>query len=119
MHTTLPPLAEGERYIATLIDAVSQQGYHLILLPGDAEPANHDTQLAWAKENGGDLPTRVEQALLWEKARNEFQQDWYWSNEKHHVNASYAWYQLFSYGGQSSHHINGELRARAVRRSII
>lgn len=119
MPETLPILAEGETYVATLIDAIAQTGYHLILLPGDADDADFETQIAWAKSQGGDLPTRVEQALLWEKQRDQFKKDWYWSNEKYDGDASYAWNQYFNYGTQSSLHITLQFRARAVRRSVI
>jgi len=115
----LPSIAENETYIATLFDANAQQGYHLILLPGDADDANYETQLAWAQSIGGDLPNRVEQALLWQKARDQFKPDAYWSNERHHKNTSCAWVQGFHYGVQLSLRIYDEWRARAVRRSVI
>jgi hypothetical protein len=58
----------------------------------------------------------VEQALLWANHRDQFQKDWYWSNETHHSESGWAWYQLFSYGDQIYGLKYGECRARAVRR---
>jgi hypothetical protein len=113
---TLPNLAAGEIYIATLFDAESQQGHHIILLPGDSDDASWEKQTEWAKSIGGELPTRVEQSLLWAKHRDEFKKDWYWSGEQHESDAGYAWCQDFDNGYQDNLTVNLELRARAVRR---
>ena len=110
-----PPLNEGEIHIAALTDANGEL-YHLILLPGDNDDATHAAQIEWAQSIGGDLPTRVEQALLWERARDQFKKDWYWSNETHHSESGWAWYQGFNYGYQYYGSKYRELRARAVRR---
>lgn len=72
--------------------------------------------MAWAKSIGGDLPNRIEQAMLWATHRDLFQKDWYWSNEKHASGSGFAWYQRFSYGTQDYDAISYKLRARAVRR---
>ncbi len=111
----IPPLAEGELYIGAIGDAAGNL-YHVILLPGDNDDATHEAQLAWAKSIGGDLPNRIEQAMLWANHRDQFQKDLYWSNETHHSESGWAWYQGFSYGGQYNDHRSTELRARAVRR---
>ena len=111
----LPPLAEGETYIGAIGDT-SGEVYHLILLPGDNDDANWQTQMDWAKSIGGDLPNRIEQAMLWANHRDQFQKDWYWSNEQHHSESGLAWYQNFSTGYQDGYHKDYELRARAVRR---
>ena len=110
-----PPLNEGEIHIAALTDANGEL-YHLILLPGDNDDATHAAQIEWAQSIGGDLPTRVEQALLWERARDQFKKDWYWSNETHHSESGWAWYQSFDYGTQGDYYERNEFRARAVRR---
>lgn len=107
-----PPLNEGEIHIAALTDAKGEL-YHLILLPGDNDDATHAAQLEWAKSIGGDLPSRVEQALLWERARDQFRKDWYWSNE---TESGWAWYQDFRNGYQGYDSKYHELCARAVRR---
>ena len=113
---TLPPLAEGETHIGLIGDA-DGNAYHVILLPGDNDDADWDAQMEWAKSIGGDLPNRIEQAMLWANHRDLFQKDWYWSNELHHNNDAYAWYQIFNTGTQSNYDRSYDrLRARAVRR---
>ena len=111
----LPPLTEGEIYVGAIGDAAGNL-HHVILLPGDNDDATHEAQLEWAKSVGGDLPTRIEQAMLWANHRDQFKKDWYWSNEIHHSESGWAWYQYFSDGGQSGSLRSDELRARAVRR---
>jgi hypothetical protein len=112
---TLPPLAEGETYIGSIGDATGNV-HHVILLPGDNDDAEWDAQMEWAKSIGGDLPNRTEQAMLWANHRDQFQKDWYWSNEVHHKNDAYAWCQNFTYGLQYRDDRRNSLRARAVRR---
>ncbi len=115
-HLTIPETAEGETYIGCIGDAAGNL-HHVILLPGDNEPANHESQLEWAKRIGGDLPNRIEQAMLWANHREQFKKDWYWSNEINHSDSSWAWYQNFYDGGQDDiSRYYGGLRARAVRR---
>ena len=114
----LPPLAEGEIYVGAIGDTAGDI-YHVILLPGDNDAATWQAKMDWAKSIGGDLPTRVEQAMLWANHRDQFQKDWYWSNETHHTESGWAWYQGFHYGTQYYYHKNNELRARAVRRLVI
>jgi hypothetical protein len=110
-----PPLAEGEIYIGAIGNAQGEL-YHLILLPGDNDDATWQEQLDWAKSIGGDLPNRIEQAMLWANFRDQFQEDWYWSNETHHSEAGHAWCQVFINGRQSNLHKDRSSRARAVRR---
>ena len=113
---TIPPLAEGEIYIGAIGNAKGEN-YHLILLPGDNDDATWQEHLDWAKSIGGDLPNRIEQAMLWANFRDQFQKDWYWSNETHHTEAGWAWFQYFDDGGQLYGIRDCELRARAVRRA--
>ncbi len=115
-----PPLAEGEIY-ASLIGNANGEAYHLILLPGDNDGATWKAQLEWAKSIGGDLPDRVEQALLFKHFKSEFQERAYWSNtpcepDDDEEESSWAWYQGFDNGGQNGTHKDNEFRARAVRR---
>ncbi len=110
-----PPLAEGEIYVGSIGDAQGNL-HHIILLPGDNDDANWEAQMEWAKSIGGDLPTRIEQAMLWASHRDQFKHDWYWSNEVLQAESGWAWYQLFGYGLQDHIHKGHELRARAVRR---
>ncbi|MBR8151040.1 DUF1566 domain-containing protein [Burkholderia vietnamiensis] len=109
----IPPLAEGEIYAGAIGDK-NGDFHHVILLPGDNGAAPWKDQLEWAKSIGGDLPTRVEQALLFANCRDAFERDWYWSNEAD--GDRWAWYQTFNTGGQDDDPQGTQLRARAVRR---
>ena len=113
---TVPELAAGETYVATVIDAAEGKGYHLILLPGDNDGASWQAQIEWAKSIGGQLPTRVEQSLLYAKHKNLFREAAYWSCTEHESESGWAWYQYFSHGLQTNYRKDYELRARAVRR---
>ena len=110
-------LQPGETYIGHYGDA--EQTTHTILLLGDNDKATFEAALEWAKSIGGDLPNRIEQAMLWANHRDQFQKEWYWSNETHHAESSWAWYQCFHDGSQGSYPKHLELRARAVRRVIV
>ena len=111
----IPPLAEGEIYVGCIGDATGNL-HHVILLPGDNDAAAWEAQMEWAKSIGGDLPNRIEQAMLWANHRDQFQKDLYWSNETHHSESGWAWYQNFDDGNQYDCNRINELRARAVRR---
>jgi hypothetical protein len=113
-----PALAEGETHIGTLISADGTRCEHLILLPGKFEGAWKES-LAWAESMGGQLPDRVESAMLFAHAKAEFQPKAYWTREQHAANSDCAWYQVFADGGQYDSFTDSELRARAVRRSPI
>ena len=112
-------LNEGEIYVG-LIGQANGEAYRLILLPGDNNAATHQHQMDWAKSIGGDLPDRIEQAMLFKHFKSEFKkEDWYWSNETHQRDSSGVWCQSFGYGAQDTYHKRFELRARAVRRAPI
>jgi hypothetical protein len=96
MSTLIPELNEGEIYVGAII-APDGTGHHVILLDGD----------------------RVEQALLFKHLADRFKQSWYWSNTQHSGTSDSAWYQYFNYGNQGYSSKYYELRARAVRRSVI
>lgn len=113
---TLPTLAEGETYLGAIISADGTHSHHTILLPGDHDDATWQDAIDWAKSLGGDLPNRVEQALLFATLKDQFKKDRYWSNTLYASDASYAWCQHFSYGNQNDLHFNYQCRARAVRR---
>ncbi|MBB3004413.1 hypothetical protein FHX57_006795 [Paraburkholderia tropica] len=115
----LPELAEGETYLGDFIGADGRIT-HTILLPGDNADASWQTQLEWAKSIGGDLPTRVELSVAFEKHRDQFQRDWYWSNQTDEDDDAYAWCQHFLNGSQTYYHKDYDYwRARAVRRFVI
>ena len=75
--------------------------------------------MEWAKSIGGDLPDRVEQALLYKHLADQFQKNWYWSNTQHAADSVYAWSQGFHDGFQNDFYKLIKLRARAVRRVAI
>ncbi|MGB2832954.1 MAG: hypothetical protein WBC07_08355 [Methylotenera sp.] len=115
---TKPELKEGEIYAGTIINP-DGTGNHIILLAADHEKTTWQSAMDWAKEHGGDLPNRVESALLFNQSKSEFQQDWYWTNETHAYDTEWAWCQNVHYGRQYYDLKNSELRARAVRRLAI
>ncbi len=115
MKLQLPELNEGEIYVGA-IGNKNGDFYYVVLLPGDNDDANWQVQMDWAKSVGGDLPTRIEQSLLWTNFRDNLQKDWYWSNETHREVSNYAFVQGFGSGRQHTHHKLDSCRALAVRR---
>ena len=109
-------LQPGEIYAGLILGQNGDPDHHLVLLPGETS-ASWPKAKAWAKEQGGELPTRREQSLLFANCKAEFKADWYWSSEP--SGDSLAWSQTFYRGCQFGTHRSGELRARAVRRLIL
>ena len=114
----LPTLADGEIYAGILI-VDGKPAHHLALLPCTTKPLSWKKAVSWAQEQGGALPTRKEQALLFANAAQAFERDWYWSGEQYAGDESFAWCQDFISGYQDYNHKDFKLRARAVRRVII
>ena len=112
-------LAPGERYAGLVLSADGEPAHHLILLPGEAEEVTWEQAKEWAAKQGGELPTRQEQALLYANLKSQFKPQWYWSGQAHETESSWAWYQHFGHGYQDDRHEGLEFRARAVRRLII
>ncbi|OBR53512.1 DUF1566 domain-containing protein, partial [Paraburkholderia tropica] len=100
----LPEIAAGELYVGAVIDK-DGNGQHVILLPGDNDDASWQAQMDWAKSVGGDLPSRVEQAILWANHRDQFQKCAYWSNEQDDDPefSGWAWCQFFGGGTQGGY----------------
>jgi len=119
IYVTFPKLAKGEKAVGVIISADGKRRYWLILLPGDAAPASWGDQTLWAKKQGGELPDRVEGALLFAVMKNEFKEERYWTRELRAADSDYAWYQRFSTGTQGYTSKSIKLRARAVRRMPI
>lgn len=111
----IPPLNDGETYVGLIGDAQGNR-HHVILLPGDSDPASWAEQMRWANSIGGHLPTRIEQAMLWANHRDQFKQDWYWSCKGPSSESCWHWFQTFGDGYQHGTGPNHKLRARAVRR---
>jgi hypothetical protein len=112
-----PSLAEGEHYIGGIISADGTIT-HVILLPGEIN-ANWQKAGEWAASIGGNLPTRVEQAMLFATARDAFKNYAYWSCQEYEHESGWAWCQSFDDGGQDYYRKGNELSARAVRRLVI
>lgn len=110
-------LKQGEIYVGTVTTPGEYGNYHLILLPGDIEAKNWNSAMEWAVEQGGELPNRVECALLFATLKSEFEEKRYWTRETHASDSAYAWCQTFDYGDQGdSHKGSYYCRARAIRR---
>lgn len=89
---------------------------HLVLLPGDASDISWKGACEWARQQGGELPSRMDQLVLWQNLRGHFERAYYWSSEEYASDAEFAWLQNFSLGNQVSWPKSDETRARAVRR---
>ena len=113
----IPELKENETYVGCVGDKDGNIN-HVILLPSDKYGRNWQYAMDWAASIGGDLPNRIEQAMLFDGFRDQFQKDWYWSNTTVDGRGdAYAWCQGFNNGGQISDiKIDNYRRARAVRR---
>lgn len=110
----LPTLNDGEIYIGTIITAEIRK--HIILLPEVGKKANWKDQVAWAKSIGGELPDRVESALLHQVANDQFEKAGYWTREEHPAYSDFAFFQGFESGYQYYYgYKDYELLARAVR----
>ncbi|MAO52155.1 MAG: hypothetical protein CML16_14905 [Pusillimonas sp.] len=112
-------LYAGESYAGIILDEKGNPGYHLILLPGEKEAVNWAAAKEWAAGQGGELPTRREQSLLFANLKDHFKSSCYWSGELNADSSGYAWFQFFDLGSQYGNDVSAELRARAVRRLII
>lgn len=107
---------EGGIYAGLTIH--DNQPMALVLLPGD-ESLNWKDAQAWAEKQGGVLPSRIDQIVLWKNVKDQFKGEWYWSGEQYAPDGVCAWYQYFYYGYQHCTHKSGNCRARAVRRLTI
>ncbi len=112
-------LKKDEVYAGLILGMNGAPDHHLIVIPGEAEKITFTEAQKWAKKQGGELPTRREQRVLLANAKEAFKEDWYWFGELHASDARYAWSQYFYTGGQRYYHVDGQCRARAVRRLII
>jgi hypothetical protein len=106
----------GEIYAGLTIH--DNQPMALWLLPGD-EKLKWADAVAWAEKQGGVLPSRIDQLVLFKNVKDQFQQAWYWSGEQYGPGSGYAWSQGFTDGYQSYGLKGYGTRARAVRRSVI
>ena len=70
--------------------------YAVLLLPEQGENLTWQQALAWADEQGGELPTRPVASMLFANVKDKLKPEWHWTSEAY--NASYAWNCHFSYG---------------------
>jgi hypothetical protein len=115
MTLKLPKLNTGELN-AGLLFLNSKPSHWLTLLPGEAKAVTWKKATAWAAKQGGELPTRKEQALIFANAAEALEETWYWSSEQRASDERYAWAQYFNDGTQDYHDKGSKLRARAVRK---
>jgi len=116
---TAAPVNIGDAFAGGIYAGISRgvggaPDQHLVLLPGEAVDVDWEAAGAFAASAGGVLPTRAEQALLYENLKHEFQPRWYWSSEQ--AGPSHAWDQNFTIGHLGLNDRSYEGRARAVRR---
>ena len=109
-------LRQGEHYAGLIVGTDGEPSYHLVLLQGEAESINWADAKAWAAGQGGELPTRREQSLLFANLKDQFKSNYYWSSQAHESESAWAWYQGFGSGFQLDDPKSSALRARAVRR---
>jgi hypothetical protein len=105
---------EGGKYAGVSIE--NEQPVALVLLGGEAEDINWKDAGEWALKQGGVLPSRIDQLVLFKHLKSEFKETWYWSGEQYAGSDAYAWCQGFGYGGQGNGRKGYNCRARAVRR---
>lgn len=90
----------------------------LVLLSGDTE-SNWKGATAWAEQQGGVLPSRIDQLVLFKNLKAQFRGEAYWSSEPSAGDGGCAWCAYFYDGYQDVYRKANELRARAVRRLAI
>lgn len=101
-----------------------QDGSHaaVILLP--AKPTgclSWQAATDWAKEAGGQLPTRLIAAMLYANAKDQFEPRWYWTSgtldgdTSDYDDAACAWHCYFGDGNQDYDRKSAEGAAVAVR----
>ncbi len=91
------------------------QLHALVLLPGEAERMNWADAQAFARNQDGRLPSRIDQIVLFKNLKSEFKDAYYWSGEQFAGNDAYAWGQCFSGGNQCNGLKGSGYRCRAVR----
>lgn len=85
----------------------------VVLLPGTGTDLTWTKAKAWAKKQGGELPSRPVAALLFANVKASLQPRWHWTSEE--FDASSAWLCLFYGGYQTSLPKSYEGGAVAVR----
>ncbi|HBD35949.1 MAG TPA: hypothetical protein DC084_20440, partial [Cupriavidus sp.] len=107
----LSQLRVGERYAGLILGKDGEEGYHLVLLPGEVEDKTWEQAKEWAASIGGELPNRREQSLLYANLGEQFKSAWYWSGTQSESTSNHAWRQYFGAGSQYYDLKNNEFRA--------
>ncbi len=84
------------------------------LLPEQGSKLTLAKARAWAKKQGGELPSRPIAAMLFANAKPLLRPAWHWTAEA--SSASYAWSCYFGDGCQGGYPLSFEGSAVAVRR---
>jgi hypothetical protein len=85
----------------------------VIRLPENGTDLTHKKALAWAKKQGGELPTRPVASLLFANVKDNLLSGWGWTSDEY--NASYAWGCYFGGGHITYNDKSYEGSAVAVR----
>jgi hypothetical protein len=85
----------------------------VVLLPGTGTDLTWTKAKAWAKKQGGELPSRPVAALLFANVKASLKPEWHWTSEAY--DASFAWGCHFYGGGQGITTKSFEGSAVAVR----
>ena len=85
----------------------------VVLLPDNGTDLTWAKAKAWAKKQGGELPSRPVAALLFANIKASLQPKWHWTSEEY--GTSFAGGCGFDYGTQSLTHKSFEGSAVAVR----
>lgn len=109
-------LGEGELYAGLILGKDGAPDYHVVLLDGEVASAGWTGAMNWAKELGGELPTRRELSLLFANLKENFEREWYWSREPQAGHPHLVWGQNFASGIQTVYGRAFRGHARAVRR---
>lgn len=110
-------LHADEHYAGVVLDDEGRVVHHVVLMAQRPdERLGWKAAMAWAKEVGGELPTRQEQALLFANCKQHLEADWYWSSEVYAADSAYAWCCHFGDGDQYYYRQVSDGCAVAVRR---
>ncbi len=111
------PAMHGDLDGGTFFGVTSRKdGMHCaaVLLPAKAEkPLPWKSAIAWAKKQGGELPSRPVASMLFANLKDKLTPGWHWTSEED--DASFAWGCDFGYGYVYSSRKSYEGSAVAVR----
>lgn len=112
-------LGEGEQYAGLILGKEGEADYHLVLIGGEVAQAGWAGAMSWARELGGELPSRRELSLLIANLKEQFEREWYWSREPQAGHPHLVWGQNFASGIQTVYGRAFRGHARAVRRVAV